>query len=194
MTYLSSITISRNPSDYSLCLVGSGCDFQNAIFFIVFLIGNFRSSPGSAFTWISQDLTHDKTTLLQLMGWFHQWQQAITPDITWTNVDPNLCRYMALLVGWVNLSHFKDAYPQSVNTLRPRKNGRQIQDDMFTWIFSNDISFSIKISLVFLPKSPIDNHQNHRWPNLVPRICATRSQSVNPLWPSDALRRRQHVV
>ena len=79
VTYLST-ALSRNPSDYSLCLVGSGCDFQNAIFIIVFLIGNFRSSPGSAFTWISQDLTHDKTTLLQLMGWCHQWQQAITPE------------------------------------------------------------------------------------------------------------------
>ena len=98
VTYLST-ALSRNPSDYSLCLVGSGCDFQNAIFIIVFLIGNFRFSPGSAFTWISQDLTHDKTTLLQLMGWCHQWQQAITPDITWTNVEPNLCHYMALLVS-----------------------------------------------------------------------------------------------
>ena len=26
-------------------------------------------------------------------------------DITWANVDPNQCRYMALLAGWVNLSH-----------------------------------------------------------------------------------------
>ena len=137
----------------------SGCDFQNAFFYIiVFLIGNFRSSPDSAFTWISHDLTHDKTAWLQLMAWCHQWQQAITLDITWANVDPNLCRYMALLVGWVNLSHFKDAYTQSVNTLRPRQNGRHIQGDMFTGIFLEwNISISIKISLMFLPKSPIDN-------------------------------------
>ena len=118
----------------------SGCDFQNAFFYIiVFLIGNFRSGPDSAFTWILHDLTHDKTAWLQLMAWCHQWQQAITLDITWANVDPNLCRYMALLVGWVNLSHFKDAYTQSVNTLRPRQNGRHIQGDMFTGIFLNEI-------------------------------------------------------
>ena len=118
----------------------SGCDFQNAFFYIiVFLIGNFRSSPDSAFTWISHDLTRDKTAWLKLMAWCHQWQQAITLDITWANVDPNLCRYMALLVGWVNLSHFKDAYTQSVNTLRPRQNGRHIQGDMFTGIFVNEI-------------------------------------------------------
>ena len=138
-TYLISPTaINCSPRDYSLF----GMWFSKCIFFIfiiVFLIGNFISSPDSAFTWISQDLTHDKTAWLQLMAWCHQWQQAITLDITWANVDPNLCRYMALLVGWVNLSHFKDTYTQSVNTLRPRQNGRHIQGDMFTGIFLNEI-------------------------------------------------------
>ena len=36
-------------------------------------------------------------------------------------------------------SHFKDAYTQSVNTLRPRQNGRHIHGDMFTGIFLNEI-------------------------------------------------------
>ena len=45
------------------------------------------------------------------MAWCHRGQQAITPDIPGANVDPNLhvCRYMALLAGWVNVSHFEDA-------------------------------------------------------------------------------------
>ena len=43
------------------------------------------------------------------MAWYHRGQQAITVDITWANVDPNQCHYMALLAGLVNLSHFEDA-------------------------------------------------------------------------------------
>ena len=49
------------------------------------------------------------TTLLQLMAWCHQGQYSITPEITWANVDTSPCRYIVLLAGWVNLSHFKDA-------------------------------------------------------------------------------------
>ena len=109
VTYWSVTVISRNPRDYSFFLGGSGCDFQDAFFNIVFLIGNFRSTPESAFTWISQDLLHDKITWLQLMAWCHQCKKAITPDIIWANVDPNLCRFMALLARWVHLSHFKEA-------------------------------------------------------------------------------------
>ena len=45
-----------------------------------------------------------------------------------------------------------------VNTLRLSKNGRQFPDDNFKCIFLNEnIWISIKISLMFVPKSPIDN-------------------------------------
>ena len=45
-----------------------------------------------------------------------------------------------------------------VNTLRPRQNGRHFPDDIFKWIFFNEnVWNSIKISLKFVPKVPIDN-------------------------------------
>ena len=45
-----------------------------------------------------------------------------------------------------------------VNTLRPRQNGRHFADGTFKHIFLiENVRISIKISLKFVPKSPIDN-------------------------------------
>ena len=45
-----------------------------------------------------------------------------------------------------------------VNTLRPRQNGRHFADDTFKRIFLNEnVRISIKISLKFVPKGPINN-------------------------------------
>ena len=45
-----------------------------------------------------------------------------------------------------------------VNTLRPRQNGRHFADDIFKRIFFNEnVRISIKISLKFVPKGPINN-------------------------------------
>ena len=45
-----------------------------------------------------------------------------------------------------------------VNTLRPRPIGRHFADDTFKHIFLNEsIRISIKISLKFVPKGPINN-------------------------------------
>ena len=45
-----------------------------------------------------------------------------------------------------------------VNTLRPRQNGRHFPDDIFKRIFLNEnVWISIKISLKFVPKGPINN-------------------------------------
>ena len=42
--------------------------------------------------------------------------------------------------------------------MRPRQNGRHCPDDIFKCIFlSEDICISIKISLIFVPKGPINN-------------------------------------
>ena len=46
----------------------------------------------------------------------------------------------------------------SVNTLRPRQNGRHFPDDIFKCIFLNEnVWISIKIPLKFVPKVPINN-------------------------------------
>ena len=83
------------------------------------------------------------------------------------------------------------------NTLRPRQNGRHFPDDIFKCIFLNEnVWISIKISLKFVPKVPIDNIpalvQIMAWRrsgdkplyeammvSLLTHICVTRPQWVN---------------
>ena len=75
-----------------------------------------------------------------------------------------------------------DAY-QSVCTgtsLRPRQNGRHFPDDIFKCISLNEnVWISIKISLNFIPRGPINNI-----PSLV-RIMAWRRPAI--IWANDGL-------
>ena len=86
---------------------------------------------------------------------------------------------------------------RSVNTLRPRQNGRHFADDIFKCIFLNEnVLIPIKISLKFVPKGPINNipalvlimawrrpgHKPLSEPmmaSLPTHICVTRRQWVN---------------
>ena len=64
-----------------------------------------------------------------------------------------------------------------INTLRPRQNGRHFADDIFKCIFLNkNVWISIKVSLKFAPKRPIDNI-----PAMV-QIMASRRPGDKPLW------------
>ena len=46
----------------------------------------------------------------------------------------------------------------SINSLRPRQNGRRFADDTFKRILLNEnVRISIEISLKFVPKGPINN-------------------------------------
>ena len=92
-----------------------------------------------------------------------------------------------------------------LNTLRPRQDGRYFADDVLKCIFLNEnMWFSLKIPLKFVPKGPINNIpalvQIMAWrrsgdkplsePKLVlvpTHICITRPQWVNSLWPSDSI-------
>ena len=92
--------------------------------------------------------------------------------------------------------------PQShrgVNTLRSRQNGRHFADDTFKRIFLNEnVLISIKISLKFVPKGPINNIpalvsimalrrpgdrplSEPRMVSLPTHICVTRPQWVKTL-------------
>ena len=82
------------------------------------------------------------------------------------------------------------------NTLWPRRNGRHVPDEIFKCIFLNEnIRISMKISLKFIPKGPIDNipalvqimvwcrpgHKSLSEPIMVrlpTHICVTRRQWV----------------
>ena len=87
-----------------------------------------------------------------------------------------------------------------INTLRPKQNGRHFADDSFMRIFlKENVRISIKISLNFVTKSPIDNipalFQIMAWRrpgdkplseamivSLLTHICVARPQWVNQVW------------
>ena len=103
-------------------------------------------------------------------------------DIIWTNDG----------IDYLLLTRY-----QWVNTLRPRQNGRHFADDTFNHIFVNEnVRISIKFSLKFVPKGPINNIpalvQIMAWRrpgakplsetvmvSLLTHICLTRHQWVN---------------
>ena len=66
-----------------------------------------------------------------------------------------------MFVFAVTLDHALSEWPwvrQHINTVRPTQNGRHFADDTFKLLFLNEnIGISIKISLKFLPKGPINN-------------------------------------
>ena len=92
-----------------------------------------------------------------------------------------------------------DQGPIQVNSLRPRPNRRHFADDIFKCIFFNEnVWISIKISLKFVPKDPINNIpalvQIMAWRrpgdkplsepmmvSLTTHICVTRPQWVKQL-------------
>ena len=84
-----------------------------------------------------------------------------------------------------------------INTLRPQQNDRRLADDTFKRIFLNEnVTISIKISLKFVPKGPVNNIpalvQIMAWRrpgdkplsepmmvSLLTHICVTQPQWVN---------------
>ena len=69
-----------------------------------------------------------------------------------------------------------EAIAHGFNTLRPKQNGHRFADDIFKRIFLNEnVRISIKISLKFVPKGPINNI-----PALV-QIMARRRSGYKPL-------------
>ena len=74
------------------------------------------------------------------------------------------------------------------NTLRPRQNGRRVADDTFKRIFLNEnVRISIKTSLKFVPKGPINNN-----PALV-QIMAWRRSGDKPLSEPVMVRLPTHI-
>ena len=81
----------------------SECDSKNGIFNLVLLIGIFRSSHDNGLQWMPQDLTHDKSTLVQVVAWCRQatshhlsqrWLSSLSPygvaRPQWVNPIPHL--------------------------------------------------------------------------------------------------------
>ena len=82
----------------------------------------------------------------------------ILPDI-WSSLDGTFAGPTSFfMVSVLGPTVILKTVQLRVNTLRPRQNGRHFADDTFKPIFLNEnIWISIKISLKFVPKAPINN-------------------------------------
>ena len=103
-------------------------------------------------------LTYGSSSMIISQHWFRWWlgtKQTTSPDSKTTQIT---------------------AASGGLNTLRLRQHGRRFADDTFKCIFLNEnIRISIKISLKFVPKGPINNI-----PALV-QIMAWRRPGDKPL-------------
>ena len=101
-------------------------------------------------------------------------QQLTVIYMNWTETnDPHLYKWHHNTYLMADASR---SNPGSLNTLRPRQNGRHFPDDNFKYIFFNEnVWSSIKISLKFVRKGPINNI-----PALV-QIMAWRRPGDKPL-------------
>ena len=128
--------------------------------------------------------------------WDYMNLHTLSPAYIWyshTSVISN----SSMTSNWndtITLSYW--GFGQSINTLRPRQNGRHFADNIFKCIFFNEnVWILIKISLEFVPKGPINNMpalvpiMTWHWPgdkplsepmivSLLMHICVTRSQWV----------------
>ena len=123
------------------------------------------------------------------VGWFRGDQGDMGPN------GPGLTGY-----GYVNthhripwgaitwICHDVNSGLASVNTLRPRKNGRHFADDLFKCIFVNENAWiSLKISMKFVPKFQINNI-----PALV-QIMAWRRPGDKPLFETMMVSLLTHI-
>ena len=132
-----------------------------------------------------QDLTDEKSTLVQVMAWCRQapshylnqcWPRSPTPyDVTrpqWVKMWAQLQHFWCYLCIYGLSKHTfgmesmlccpgQQAYCPAagcLDTLRRRQNGRHFPDDIFKWVFLNEnIWILLKISLKFVPKVRINN-------------------------------------
>ena len=102
---IATLIVSPHGALNSLAPGRSECNSENGIFSLVLLIGIFRSSHNNALWWMPQDLTDDKSILVQVMAWCRQaWRHQA---ITWANVDSVPSRLVASLGHkWVKDKNF----------------------------------------------------------------------------------------
>ena len=77
-----------------------GCHFKTAIFNLVLLIGIFTSFKDNALRWMPRDLTDDKSTLVQVMGWCRQATSHYLNQCWHSSMSP----YGVTRPQWVQLS------------------------------------------------------------------------------------------
>ena len=98
------------------------CDFKNSIFNLVLLIGVWRSLYDNALGWIPQNITDDKSTLVQVMAWCRQ-STSHYPSQCWPR---SMSPYGVTRPQWV----------KSLKTMRLERNGH-FAVDILKCIFSS---------------------------------------------------------
>ena len=81
-------------------------DLKNVIFNLALLIGIFKSSYDDVLRWMPQDLSDDKSTLVQVMAWCHQATSHYLNQC-WPR---SLMSYGVTRPQWVNSLGSRDAY------------------------------------------------------------------------------------
>ena len=96
-------------------------NFRYILFKLFFVIDGWDISCEIVLTCTPQNLTDDKSTLVQVMAWWHQA----------TNHYLSQCLHRSM-------SPFTITRPQRVKTSRSEQNGRQFTDDIFRCLFFKD--------------------------------------------------------
>ena len=97
MGYNQCIPLMHSITSVVFYLNRSECDSKNVIFNLVLLIGIFKSSHDNPLWWMPQDLTDNKSTLVQVMAWC---RQATSHDLSqcWLS---SLSPYGVIRPQWV---------------------------------------------------------------------------------------------
>ena len=80
-----------------------------------------------------------------IMAWYPVGWGDLLPRLSGVSVREVCCR-LALTRG-----------AETLNTLMPRQNGRQFPDEILKFSLNENVWISIKISLIFVPKVPINS-------------------------------------
>ena len=114
-----------------------GCNFKNATLKLALLIGTFRASFDKVLRWMIQDLTDDKSTLVQVMVWCRQatshylsqgWPRYISPyvairpqwvytetvKLVWVRLKMIWCGIVYLFMGWCKMSKIQVIFYRNV--------------------------------------------------------------------------------
>ena len=132
----------------------SECNSKNVIFNLLLLICIFRSSHDNAVWWMPQDLTDDKSTLVQVMAWCHQATSHYLSQCWLSSMSPcGIARPQ-----WVNHHVLVPVFSTwRVNIFRLEQNGWHFADNIFKFIFQDEyfcilihilLNFVIAIDLV----------------------------------------------
>ena len=149
----------------------SRCDSKIEIFNLVLLIGIFRSSHDNALWWMPQDLTDDKSTLVQVMAWCRQATSHYLSQCWLSSLLP----YGATRPQWVEITLKRFGVFQYM-----------LRVDMKRSLLNKDLQKQVE----FIVEYKVTGI-NSFYPQYFFYILRSSIASGNGLVPSDTLRSRQ---